>query len=205
MSDAALATLLSSHGLSHLSVTLAAEDLTLSTLQYMATQPCFDADMVDVGVDAAAAAELRRALTSASSSGAASGGPSGGVSGGASPSGGAASSGGVSGARGMIGAALAVVDATDVVRGSGDAAEAGSAGGGAFSQDGFSVTHINHIGASESAPRPPLETRPGGGGNSGASQPLPLNRPPKSDALLAYLRREGRGHYADPSRRPKPA
>ena len=195
MSDAALATLLSSHGLSHLSVTLAAEDLTLSTLQYMATQPCFDADMVDIGVDAAAAAELRRALTSASSSGAASGGPSGG----------AASSGGVSGARGVIGAALAVVDATDVVRGSGDAAEAGSAGGGAFSQDGFSVTHINHIGASESAPRPPLETLPGGGGNSGASQPLPLNRPPKSDALLAYLRREGRGHYADPSRRPKPA
>jgi hypothetical protein len=76
----------------------------------------------------------------------------------------------------VVDAALTAVATTDVVSGVGCGTTDRSSGT-VPAPTGWSATQINHVGA--------------------AVAPPPR---PKSDALLGYLRREGKGHYADPGK-----
>jgi hypothetical protein len=92
----------------------------------------------------------------------------------------ASGSAGASGAVGscscsVVDAALAAVATTDVVSGVGS--DTPDRTNPVPAATGWSATQINHVGA---AVAPPPK--------------------PKSGALLAYLRREGKGHYADPGK-----
>lgn len=75
----------------------------------------------------------------------------------------------------VVDAALAAVATTDVVSGVGS--EAPDRLDAVPAARGWSATQINHVGA---AVAPPPKA--------------------KGDALLAYLRRQGKGHYADPGK-----
>eukprot|EP00967_Tisochrysis_lutea_P073249 scaffold97997_cov34-Tisochrysis_lutea.AAC.2 len=146
----------------------------------MATQASFAADLAELGITEGAIAKLQSALSpteaSANRTPAATEGELISRGDGATLSEGRGTS--VRGARStlsVVDAALDVVTTTDVV-----SAASGTGLGDnelAPTRSGWSHTHINHVGP---AVAPPPKT--------------------KGPALLAYLRREGKGHYADPGR-----
>jgi len=175
--------LLVSAKLEHLAQQLLDEELSVGVLRYMATQATFADDLADLGIGAADAATLRCVLEPTPLTADAAtlrcvleptpptpSAPARVAETAASST--ASASGDVIGtALSVVGAALIAISTTDVVSGRGTT----------FDDEpvptGWSATQINHVGA--------------------AVAPPPR---PKGVALLSYLRREGKGHFADPGK-----